>query len=173
MKKPLSRALALLFAAILAFSCILPCTAAFIDDDIALLAESGDGESVDPENSETPDQPKPPAAEPKLEVTSESLSVFVGKKLQLTATVTGVDAQPKIEWYTMDGNIASVDQNGLVSTKKTGRVEIVAKTTVNGKELSDGFIVNVVTRSNPVKNLLEAGAQLQIQLHRRLLLHQR
>lgn len=118
MKNPLSRALALLFAAILAFSCILPCTAAFIDDDIALLAESGEGESVDPENPETPDQPKPPAAEPKLEVTSESLSVFVGKKLQLTATVTGVDAQPKIEWYTMDGNIASVDQNGLVSTKR-------------------------------------------------------
>lgn len=155
MKKPLSRALALLFAAILAFSCILPCTAAFIDDDIALLAESGDGESVGSENPENPDQPESPAAEPKLEVTSESLSVFVGKKLQLTATVTGVDAQPKIEWYTMDGNIASVDQNGLVSTKKTGRVEIVAKATVNGKELSDGFIVNVVTRSNPVKNLLE------------------
>lgn len=140
MKKSLSRAFALIFAAITVFSCTLPSFAAEIP-------------AVNPQETET-DTPISPAAEPTIEVTAESLSVFVGKTVQLTATVTGVEAQPKISWYTLDGNIASVDSNGLVSTKRAGRVEIVAKATVDGKEISGGFVVNVVTRNNPVKNLL-------------------
>lgn len=140
MKKSLSRAFALIFAAITVFSCTLPSFAADIP-------------SVTPREIEA-DAPIPPAAEPTIEVTAESLSVFVGKTVQLTATVTGVETQPKISWHTLDGNIASVDANGLVSTKRAGRVEIVAKATVDGKEISGGFVVNVVTRNNPVKNLL-------------------
>lgn len=140
MKKSLSRAFALIFAAITVFSCTLPSFAAEIP-------------TVAPQENEA-DAPIPPAAEPTIEVTAESLSVFVGKTVQLTATVTGVETQPKISWHTLDGNIASVDANGLVTSKKTGRVEIVAKATVDGKEISGGFVVNVVTRNNPVKNLL-------------------
>lgn len=151
MTKHLSRAFALIFAAIISFSCILPCFAADADTEPTPVSDS-----------QTENETTTPVApvKPAMVVTAEDMSVFVGKQLQLTATVTGVDTQPDIHWYTMDGNIASVNASGLVTSKKTGRVEIVAKATVNGEEISGGFVVNVVTRSNPVKNLLEKNQVL-------------
>lgn len=98
-----------------------------------------------------------------LVLESESLSVTEGKKIQMTAKVTNVKAQPKIYWASSDTEVATVDENGLVKGVKAGRAVISATATVDGETLYGEFAINVITGSNFLKDLLEGKQILSYQ----------
>ncbi len=92
---------------------------------------------------------------PAISISSDHLSVTKGRKIQLAATVTGVDKTPEITWTSSDEKIATVDKNGKVKGKEAGKAVITASATVNDKKISADYALNVVTSSNFVKDLLE------------------
>ncbi len=98
-----------------------------------------------------------------LVLTSESLTVVNGRKVQMTAKVTNVESQPKIVWASSDTDIATVDQNGLVTGKNIGKSTITATATVNGEKLTGDFVINVITSSNFLKDYLEDQQVLSYQ----------
>lgn len=98
-----------------------------------------------------------------LVLESESLSVTEGKKIQMTAKVTNVEAQPKIYWASSDTEVATVDEKGLVKGVKAGRAVISATATVDGETLYGEFAINVITGSNFLKDLLEGKQILSYQ----------
>ena len=65
---------------------------------------------------------------PVLVISSDSLTVAMGKIIQLTAVVSNVDVQPKINWRSSNERAATVDQNGVVKGKFEGKVTIIAST---------------------------------------------
>ena len=70
--------------------------------------------------------------------------VFVGATTQLSATVTPALAPQAIEWSTSDSNIATVDQNGLVTGVAAGQVFITATSTSDSTKFkSELFDVKV------------------------------
>lgn len=85
---------------------------------------------------------------PVLTLTSESLSVAIGKTMQLTATVSNVETQPRINWRSTNERIATVDQTGLVKGKTEGKVTIIASTEIDGNVLEGEFTLNVIKRGN-------------------------
>ena len=98
-----------------------------------------------------------------LILTSDSLSVAERKKIHLTAKVTNVDVQPEIIWSSSDEKIATVDANGTVKGVSAGKVVITAKAVIGEETLTGDFAINVVTRSNVIKNLLEKRQILSYQ----------
>ena len=74
-----------------------------------------------------------------------STQVQEGKLVQLVATVTPDNATVKdCEWTSSDETIATVDANGLVTTKKAGKVTITV-TTKDGSELSAKCEITVIS----------------------------
>lgn len=58
---------------------------------------------------------------------AESAFLHIGDKKQLTATILPADASnQKVVWSSSDDTIASVDQEGLVTALKVGKVQITA-----------------------------------------------
>lgn len=100
---------------------------------------------------------------PVLVISSDSLTVAMGKTIQLTAVVSNVDVQPKINWRSSNDRAASVDQNGLVKGKFEGKVTIIASTEVDGKVLEGEFTINVIKRGNLLQLLLSKHQVLSYQ----------
>ncbi len=98
-----------------------------------------------------------------LVLESESLSVVIGKKIQMTAKVTNVSKQPKITWSTSDADVASVNESGTVTGKKVGQSVIKATAKVNGKTITGEFTINVIKSENFLKNFLEKQQVLSYQ----------
>lgn len=79
--------------------------------------------------------------------------VKVGSQEKITATVTGQElfedkVQAKLKWSSSDPSIASVDQNGVVTIHKKGKVTITA-TTENG--ISKSITINGVAKKKEEK----------------------
>lgn len=95
--------------------------------------------------------------EKAIEVTAISVtaagdktSLTTGETIQLNATLTPTNTtQTGITWLSSDPDTASVDENGLVTTKKAGTVTITAKSSV--KETVTGTIQ--LTIADPVANV--------------------
>ena len=95
--------------------------------------------------------------EKAIEVTAISVtaagdktSLTTGETIQLNATLTPTNTtQIGITWLSSDPDTASVDENGLVTTKKAGTVTITAKSSV--KETVTGTIQ--LTIADPVANV--------------------
>ena len=106
--------------------------------------------------TETPAEPTEPEAPitHALILTCESLSVKKGKTVQMTATVTNVDNQPKIVWRSSNMGVATVDDNGLVKGIGVGKATITAKAVVGDEVISGEFTINVITSSNFLKDFL-------------------
>lgn len=103
------------------------------------------------------------AKKPEITISSEHLSVTKGRRIQLTATVTGTDTEPEITWTTSDSKIATVNAKGKVKGVNTGKVVITASATVNGETISADYRLNVVKSSNLVNDLLEKYQLLSYQ----------
>ncbi|MDE6297142.1 MAG: leucine-rich repeat protein, partial [Muribaculaceae bacterium] len=81
-----------------------------------------------------------------VEVTPETLSGAVGQTAQLTASVTPADASnPALMWISADPEVASVDQNGLVTFISGGATTI----TVSSTDGSDVSVIIPVTVNDP------------------------
>ena len=76
-------------------------------------------------------------------VTPKNSEVKVGETVQLTATISPEDTLDKsVTWTSSDNTVATVDNNGLVTTLKEGEVTITA-TTNDGSNLSDSANIKV------------------------------
>lgn len=70
-----------------------------------------------------------PAVPTSIALSEQSLSLFVGKNSQLTATVLPSYAADKtVSWSSSDTNVANVSQNGLVTAIAPGNAIITVKT---------------------------------------------
>lgn len=98
-----------------------------------------------------------------LVLQSESLEVVKGKKIQMTASVSGVETQPKITWNSLNPNIATVDENGKVKGVSVGKAVITATATVDGQTLNGEFAINVIKSSSFIKDLLKDQQVLSYQ----------
>lgn len=98
-----------------------------------------------------------------LVLQSEALDVVQGKKIQMTASVSGVETQPKIFWNSLDPEIATVDDNGVVKGINVGRAVIIATAYVDGETLRGEFAISVITSSNFLKDLLVSQQILSYQ----------
>jgi len=98
-----------------------------------------------------------------LVLQSEALDVVQGKKIQMTASVSGVETQPKIFWNSLDPEIATVDDNGVVKGINAGRAVIIASAYVDGETLRGEFAISVITSSNFLKDLLVSQQILSYQ----------
>ena len=98
-----------------------------------------------------------------LVLTSESLSVAKRKKVQMSASVTNVETQPQITWSSSDEDVATVDENGTVTGVNPGKAIIFATASVDGETLTGEFAINVITRSNFLKDFLEGQQVLSYQ----------
>lgn len=100
---------------------------------------------------------------PVLTLTSDSLSVAIGKTMQLTATVSNVDSQPRINWRSTNDRAATVDQNGLVKGRVEGRVTIIASAEIEEQVIEGEFTFNVIKRGNLLQLLLSKHQVLSYQ----------
>ena len=64
----------------------------------------------------------------EISLSQTSAVMFENKTLQLSATLTPADCDyPEIKWYSTDTAVATVDQNGLVTSHKEGQAKIVVE----------------------------------------------
>lgn len=99
----------------------------------------------------------------KIVISADDFNVKVRSKIQLNATVTGVEVQPKITWFSSDKKVATVSDSGKVKGVSVGRALITAKANVAGKDIEGVYAINVVTSSNVVKNFLTKNQVLSYQ----------
>ncbi len=89
-------------------------------------------------------------------VNPQSASINEGETLQLSASVTPSNADPKyaaLTWQSSNTKVATVDQTGLVTAKKQGTAIITAQTAYFGK--SAEAVINV---EGPKINFLDGDA---------------
>ena len=98
-----------------------------------------------------------------LVLKSEHLTVTKRKTIQMSATVTNVEAQPDITWSSSDESVATVDGNGTVKGVDVGVATIRAQAVVDGETLNGEFTINVIKRNNFLRNLLEEKQILSYQ----------
>ncbi|MDE5877409.1 MAG: Ig-like domain-containing protein, partial [Muribaculaceae bacterium] len=100
----------------------------------------------------------------------ESAEVEAGATLQLTATVEPEDATDKsLIWTSSDENIATVDENGLVTAVAKGEVTITV-TSGSDEKISASCTLSVMEKTVPVTKVtldresaeVEEGATLQL-----------
>ena len=83
---------------------------------------------------------------PSIVLSDARISVTAGAKFRMTAQAVNFDAPVSIAWSTGNSSIATVDNNGIVSGKSSGRTEIKA-TAMNGDTpVSATCTVNVSSR---------------------------
>lgn len=85
-----------------------------------------------------------------LTVTPSPLSIYLGQKKQLTATVSPSNATDQsVVWSVQQGGVASVDQNGVVTPLKVGLTRVVVRTNDGGYQKS----VQVTVMKNDVSSI--------------------
>ena len=68
-----------------------------------------------------------------LTVTPNVLDIYMGEQKQLTATVSPSNAtDPSVVWSVQQGDVVSVDQNGVVTPLKVGSTRIIVTTNDGG-----------------------------------------
>ncbi|MGM9830222.1 MAG: leucine-rich repeat protein, partial [Muribaculaceae bacterium] len=101
-------------------------------------------------------------AEPESKITNASFNynesyVVIGNPLQLNVKVTPVDATfaDVLQWSSSNPDVATVDNNGLVTAITKGDAEIIA-TTCDGSNLSTSCIIKVLESNDEVLAALNA-----------------
>lgn len=63
-----------------------------------------------------------------ITLSQTSAVMFENKTLQLSAILNPADCEyPEVKWYSTDPEVATVDQNGLVTSRKEGQTKIVVE----------------------------------------------
>lgn len=84
-----------------------------------------------------------------VKVSPQAITLLVGKKYTLSATISPSNASNKtVTWSSSNKNVATVTSDGVVTAKNTGKATITAKTS-NGKKAS--ATVTVVVNPTSVK----------------------
>ena len=85
-------------------------------------------------------------------INKDEATVYAGETLTLKATVTTTDGEMynDVEWTSADTNIATVDQNGVVTAKYPGKV-IIKATALDGTYQGTTCIVTVLQNVTGVK----------------------
>lgn len=89
-----------------------------------------------------------------------SASIYVGDTVQLEATALPAAYDSGVTWSSADETIATVDQNGLVTGKKEGTVEVIATsvaTDANGNHAQSRAVITI-------KPLAQVSAELSAQI---------
>lgn len=89
------------------------------------------------------------ATKASIKLNKTKATIYVGKSLQLKATVTG--KSKKVTWRSSNKNVAIVTSKGKVTAKKVGKVRVTAK--ANGK--SKSCLVTVKKKSKPSKQTVQ------------------
>ena len=92
----------------------------------------------------------------KNNVTSKYMAINTDQEVSLTKTLTPAKSNEIINWSSSNTTIASVDENGKVTGKKAGNVEITATAEVSGK--SDKVIVTVTEYGEIVDYSVTVGS---------------
>lgn len=92
----------------------------------------------------------------------QTITIHPTETIQLAGTVYPLDKDPNITWKSSRTSRATVDANGLVTAKKTGKVTISAVSKVN-KEVKASFELNIVHLPAPDSIKLTApSTQLEV-----------
>ena len=81
-----------------------------------------------------------------VELNKTAVNEGEGQKYTLKATVSPSQASQTVKWSTSDKKLATVDENGVVTAKRTGTVTITA-TTENGKTATCKVVVKKAPES--------------------------
>lgn len=114
---------------------------------LATILKSWGGTYADSERFYVTTQATPPSS---VSLNKSSGKLYIGNKMQLSATVLPEASQQTISWSSSDKSVASVSSNGLVTAKKAGKATITA-TTVNGKTAT--CKITVEKKSVPSKSV--------------------
>ncbi len=88
---------------------------------------------------------------------SETRILYVNEKLQLTAKIYPETFDQKVNWTSSDEEVAIVDNEGNVTAKKAGKVEIVA-TSVNHKKVSQKYAL--IVEEKPIDEIAPTSIEL-------------
>ncbi|MBQ2973642.1 MAG: DUF4474 domain-containing protein [Clostridia bacterium] len=169
MKKTAIRFIALFFALLMASSTVFAVSAAVIEEQSGVSSAELIGEILSADGvlsgAATPTEPKPETENktPAIMVSCESMTVVIGKTVQMKAEIINSDSKTQIFWESSDKNVATVGANGVVKGVAAGRATITAKATVEGKQLKGEYVICVITRSNVIKDVLEDEQVLSYQ----------
>ncbi len=110
-----------------------------IDESVDISADESVDESEEPQESSVPEI----IYVTKIEISGKT-SVEKGKTVQLSAKVFPSNAtNPKIRWTIKSGSdCGSIDQNGLVTTKKSGTI-VISAISEDGSEVNSLFTIKI------------------------------
>ena len=93
-------------------------------------------------------------------ITPATVELAEGQTVQLSASVSPAGAPQEVEWVSSDKNIATVDENGLVTAVAAGTAKIAARST----EYHDkqGFCEVTVTLDNSLKGISLSPTELTL-----------
>lgn len=101
----------------------------------------------------------------KVKIADAKKDLYVGDKLSLKASVTGVD-DAKISWRVNDNNLANLtqDNDGVeVEALKSGTALVTAYITINGVEISDTVTLKIADDSiTIISNTTEDNLKMQV-----------
>ena len=136
-----------------------------IDESVDISADESVDESEEPQESSVPEI----IYVTKIEISGKT-SVEKGKTVQLSAKVFPSNAtNPKIRWTIKSGSdCGSIDQNGLVTTKKSGTI-VISAISEDGSEVNSLFTIKINEPIVLVKdieisgnNTVEVGKTVQL-----------
>lgn len=88
----------------------------------------------------------------RIKLTAPAKKIIVGSKASVTAVIRPANADnQKLKWRSSNSEIASVDENGIVTAKAKGKVRITARTT-DGSKKRASIILRIIEADDDKDN---------------------
>ncbi len=95
----------------------------------------------------TPTQPETSQIEESITVTPRNVTLKIGDKTQLQATIQSKKSKSKITWKSEDNNIVKVSSNGEIEALQVGNTMITAH--IEGSQIQASCLVMVIAGEQP------------------------